>query len=249
MDKYPIQKLEGAELYKLFPDLRHAHHPPTSLYYRGKSPRDDSPRVTIIGSRRPSDYGREVTRRLMTEIAGTNITIVSGLAYGIDSLAHEEALRHGLGCIAFPGSGLDADKLYPQAHLSLAENILESGGSLFSEYEPDATARPYFFPERNRLMAAVSDLILIIEGYEQSGTLITARLALDMGKDVAVVPGNITSPLSYVPNQLLHEGAHPVLRGEDIISLVKAKHRDSKSASIVKEISEIDRLISRLDLQ
>lgn len=208
------------------------------------------PLVTIIGSRRPSIYGIEVTRRLIAELAHTNITIVSGLAYGIDSLAHEEALSHGLHCIAFPGSGLSTDKLYPKAHLSLAENILDSGGVLFSEYEPNAQARPYFFPERNRLMAAVSDLILIIEGYEQSGTLITARLALDMGKEVAVVPGNITSPLSFVPNQLLHEGAHPVLSGEDIVSLAKAvRTAPQKTLLTETETTDFDRLISRLDLQ
>src|SRR3989344_5297892 len=133
----------------------------------------------IVGSRKYTTYGKEACEKLIEGLRGYPIVIVSGLALGIDSIAHKKALDVGLTTIAFPGSGLDPKVLYPATNAHLAERIVEAGGAVISEFEPDFRATPWSFPQRNRLMAGISDAVLVIEAEQKSGTLITSRLATE----------------------------------------------------------------------
>lgn len=190
---------------------------PKKLYVRGTLPAQHTTLLCVVGSRKYTRYGKEVCESLISGLAGYRVGIVSGLALGIDSIAHRAALRHGLYTLAIPGSGLANGVLYPRSHVQLAHSILEKGGALLSEFEPDTPATPYTFPQRNRIMAGIAHGILVIEAEEKSGTLITARLGLDYNREVMAVPGPITSPTSAGPHMLIKNGAVPITRGEDIV--------------------------------
>ncbi|MCC7004904.1 DNA-protecting protein DprA [Candidatus Nomurabacteria bacterium] len=190
---------------------------PRSLYLRGEMPSKKSKLLCVVGSRKYTNYGKEVCEKLISGLRGYDISIISGLALGIDSIAHKSALQNNLKTYAFPGSGLDAGVLYPGINKKLADEIVKAGGGLISEFEPKFRATPYSFPKRNRLMAGISDAVLIIEAELKSGTLITSRLATDYNRDVLVVPGPINSKNSEGPNMLLKIGATPVTSSEDIL--------------------------------
>lgn len=200
------------------PQLLEIPEPPSQLYIRGNLPPKDALFLTVVGSRKYTSYGKEACEKIVKEVVGTGIVIVSGLALGIDAIAHRAALDLGLTTIAFPGSGLLDEALYPQSNIQLARKIIENGGALLSEFEPDFRATVYSFPQRNRLMAGISRGILVIEAEEQSGTLITARLATEYNRDVFVLPGSIFSPQSRGAHQLLKLGAIPVTSGDDILN-------------------------------
>jgi DNA protecting protein DprA len=185
--------------------------------------------LCIVGSRKCTTYGKEVTDYLVSGLSGQNIIIVSGLAAGIDSTAHRAALKYKIPTIAFPGSGLSDNVLYPANNIKLKKEILEDKGALISEYKEDERSQIYFFPARNRLMAAISDLVLVVEAEEKSGTQITARLALEYGKEVAIVPGSIFSAYSRGTAKLFKDGAHPVTSSEDILELLNIKSIENKS--------------------
>jgi DNA processing protein len=189
---------------------------PEELFVQGSLEALKLPCISIIGSRKISPYGEQVANLLIPGLVKSGLTIVSGLAYGIDSLAHKIALRHGGKCVAVLGSGLD--RIYPAIHASLYRTIIEAGGCALSEYPPGTTPQKYYFPARNRIVAALSGATLIIEAGEKSGTLITARCALDEGRDVLVVPGDITRESSAGITSLLKQGAHPVASVEDVLS-------------------------------
>lgn len=198
------------------PQLLEIPDVPAVLYYRGQ-PLDRQARyLCIVGARAHSPYGQHVCQSLIEGLAGTDITIVSGLALGIDSIAHRTALSVGLHTVAFPGSGLDEGVLYPAANMSLAQEILTAGGTLISEFSPTTRAAPWSFPRRNRLMAGICHALLVIEAGHRSGTLITARLALDYNRDVLAVPGPITSETSAGAHSLLKHGATLVTSSNDI---------------------------------
>lgn len=203
---------------KNFPEnLLEIPQPPTKLFYAGEIPDwEEKTFLTVVGTRRPTAYGRDVCDELIAGLSGLPVVIVSGLAIGIDALAHESALRHGLPTIAFPGSGLDPSVLYPRQNLKLAQKILDTGGALFSEYEPKFTATNYSFPQRNRLMSGLARATLIIEATPKSGTLITARLALEYNREVLAVPGSIYSPQSSGPNFLIRSGATAITGPDDL---------------------------------
>jgi len=201
----------------VFPQLWEIPDPPDSLYALGDLPRPNLPLLTVVGSRRATQYGKDVCERLVTGLAGFDIGIVSGLALGIDGCAHNAALRAGLPTYAFPGSGLAQEVLYPRSHLSLAHRIVAEGGALLSEFEPEFAATPWTFPKRNRLMAGVSKAVLIIEATERSGTLITARLALEYNRDVLAVPGSIFAGASRGANALIARGATVIQSSDDIV--------------------------------
>jgi DNA processing protein len=174
------------------------------------------------------------------------ITIVSGLALGIDALAHETALRANLFTLAVPGSGLNDAVLYPRKNYGLAQKILESGGGMLSEYEPDFRATQWSFPQRNRIMVGLSHAVLLIEASEQSGTLITARLTAEYNRDLLVVPGNIFSENSKGAHQFLKLGAAPVTTPEDILEALHIDiEKDSESTSI-KTYTESEQLLLNL---
>ncbi len=209
-----IEKLMPCE----FPTaLKEIADPPTELYRIGNLPQPKNTVICVVGARKHTEYGRRVCERLISGLRSMPITIVSGLALGIDSVAHRSALKAGLQTIAVPGSGLDRSVLYPASHVSLAREIVSHGGGLLSEFEPDFKATPWSFPKRNRIMAGLSNGVLVIEAVPQSGTLITARLATEYNRDVLAVPGSVFSPQSSGPHSLIRDGAVPVTCTQDII--------------------------------
>ena len=167
---------------------------------------------------------------------GYKIAIVSGLAVGIDALSHEAALDAGLCAVAFPGSGISEKAFFPPTSLGLAHRIIKAGGCLLSEFEPDFKAQYYSFPMRNRLVAGISKAALIIEAQEKSGTLITARMALDYNKDVLAVPGNINSEFSKGTNKLIRQGAIPITSSDDILEALGFKvDKKSKQQNLFED--------------
>lgn len=193
-------------------------NPPKILHYSGTLPETRRPTVAIVGTRKPTAYGKEVTHKLAAELARKGVVIISGLALGVDGLAHRAALEVGGTTLAVLGNGLPT--IYPSTHRQLGEDIVHRGGALLSEYPEDMPALAHQFLERNRIVAGLADAILITEAAARSGTLNTAAHALEQGKEVFVVPGNITSPMSLGCNQLLRQGATPVTSVDDILQVI-----------------------------
>ncbi len=231
----------------LFEPLCELPDGPKEIYVNGNhSSFQDLHYITIVGSRTCSSYAKEVVTKLISDLRGYPICIVSGLALGIDTLAHQTALQNNLPSIAFPGSGLDQSVIYPRSNYKLSQEIVRSGGLLVSEYRPDTKAAKWTFPKRNRLMAGLSDLTIIIEAREKSGTLITARLAMEYNKTVAVVPQNITCTHAQGSNKLMQDGAYPILSYKDILSLLHIPQRVEK-IDIKKYSPEQTILLNLLD--
>lgn len=194
--------------------LAQAFPPPERLFTRGALP--EAPGVAVVGTRKMSPYGAACVDLLVPEIVRLGLAVVSGLALGVDGAAHEAALRAGGTTVAVIGSGVDDASVYPRAHSGLARRILENGGALISEYPPGAPSLPHHFPARNRIIAALSSAVLVIEAPRKSGAMITARLALEMGRDVWAVPGPITHPNAEGPNALIRDGATPIAGPDDV---------------------------------
>lgn len=225
--KFPLYIVSPDEIPPL---LKETPYPPKKLYARGKLPwvdgRTDQNKsgakneikfLSVVGSRAYTSYGEEACKKLIAGLRGYNICIVSGLALGIDSIAHHSALEAGLLSVAVPGSGLDPRVLYPRTNTRLAEKILEAGGAIISEEDPMYRATPYSFPKRNRIMAGMSHAVLVIEAELKSGTLITSKYATDYNRDVLTVPGSIFSRKSAGPHMLIRLGATPVCTSDDIL--------------------------------
>lgn len=211
---FPIHQLPAAD----FPvGLQHIPQPPTTLNYRGTLPPPEMKLLTIVGSRKYTGYGQQVVEELVAGLQGHRIGIVSGLALGIDSLAHKAALKNNLYTLAIPGSGLDDSVLYPASHKPLARQILESGGGLLSEFIPTQVPHQGSFQQRNRLVAGISHATLLIEAAFKSGTLITARMCADYNRELLVVPGSIFSRQHDGIHQFLKLGATPVTCAADIL--------------------------------
>lgn len=210
---------------------------PKQLYIRGSVPDWNRHLIAVVGSRTYTQYGKEVCQKLIAGLRGYPITIVSGLALGIDAIAHRSALDARLPTIAIPGSGLNPSVLYPASHAGLAERILDTGGALISEFPPDFRATVWSFPQRNRIMAGMSHAILVIEAQEKSGSLITSRLATEYNRDVLTVPGSIFSPQSAGPHMLIRLGATPITKSEDIL---QALHLASDTPASGKLFDESD---------
>lgn len=192
--------------------------PPKKLNYIGTLPSKRRPTVAIVGTRKPTPYGKEVTTKIASELAARGIVIVSGLALGVDGLAHKAALEAGGTTLAVLGCGLP--RIYPTAHQQLAKTIVEKGGAIISEYDKDELARPHYFLERNRIVSGLADAIIITEAASRSGTLNTAAHALEQGKEIFVVPGNITSAMSLGCNSLLKQGATPLISSDDVLEVI-----------------------------
>lgn len=200
---------------KLYPErIRNIALPPKTLYLRGTLP---SYRlgIAIIGTRKPTTYGRQVTTELSERLAERGAVIISGLAYGVDGLAHQGALRVGGLTIAVMAAGLDT--IYPKTHDHMARQIVDEGGALLSEYPAGTPPLQYRFLERNRLVSALSDILIVTEAGLRSGTMHTVSAALEQGKDVYVVPGPITSPMSAGCNALIAQGATPIITIDSFI--------------------------------
>lgn len=192
--------------------------PPKCLYYIGKLPEHRVPTVAIIGTRKPTAYGRQVTERFASELASRGVVIVSGLALGVDALAHQATLDAGGTTIAILANALP--EIRPMTNRAIGERIVANGGAIISESDGEKPLGKWSFLERNRLVAGIADAILITEASARSGTLNTAAHALEQGKDVFVVPGNITSPSSAGCNLLLKQGAIPVTELNDILERI-----------------------------
>ena len=179
--------------------------PAAELYARGEQIEIalSAPTVAIVGARSCTDYGAHVARRLAFDLATAGVTVVSGLARGIDGWAHRGALEANGRTVAVLGCGIDRD--YPRAHAELAHQITKTGGIL-SEYEPGIAPEPWRFPARNRIVAALSDVVVIVEARERSGALITVDLAIEIGRPIYAIPGETTSALSTGTNQLIRQG-------------------------------------------
>ena len=224
--------------YKLLSPLLEIHDIPKRLYFKSKNKDilfnflnkningEDFKILTIVGSRKNSNYGKEVIKYLLKSLSNEKIIIVSGLAVGIDSISHINAIKNNFPTIAIPGSGLSKNILYPKSNLQLYDDILETENILISEYEDNRKSELYFFPARNRIMAAMSDAVLIVEAGEKSGTLITARLAMEYGKNVGVIPNNIFAEGSAGSNSLMQDGAISVLNHIDILDMLNIRKNE-----------------------
>jgi DNA processing protein len=215
-----IMEKVGAKIITIFdpsypPNLREIYDPPALIYVRGEIKEEDKFAVAIVGTRRPTEYGRSVAYKLANELVQRGFTVVSGLARGIDTSAHKGALDGGGRTIAVLGCGVDI--VYPQENKELMDRIIENG-AVISEFAPGVPPQPWHFPERNRLISGLSLGAVIVQAPEGSGALITANLALEQGREVFAVPGNIEDPRSKGPHQLIKEGAKLVELVDDIIT-------------------------------
>jgi DNA processing protein len=202
-----------------FPELlRQIHDPPRALFLRGAADADvlAGPAVAIVGARACSPYGAQVARMLGRELAAAGLIVVSGLARGVDGEAHRGALEAEGVTVAVLGCGIDRD--YPAAHAELARRICERG-LVVSEYEPGVEPAPWRFPARNRIIAGLAAVTVIVEARERSGALITADFALEDGREVFAVPGEITGSLATGTNRLLRQGATPLTEVDDVLEL------------------------------
>ncbi len=226
---YPIERLE------IPPRLREIPDAPKQLTVRGTYPDDTRRYIAVVGSREYTPYGQQVCERIIRGLSGYPVVIVSGLALGIDGIAHRSALDAGIPTVAVPGSGLDDTVLYPATHRRLARDILDAGGALVSEFAPHWKPRPESFPQRNRIMAGMCHAVLVIEATIRSGTLITARLASEYCRDVLAVPGPVHASTSAGPHMLIQKGAYLITDSNDVLEALaidpNATPRDTSVAA------------------
>lgn len=194
--------------------LREIDQPPPVLYTRGELLLEDEWAVAVVGTRRVTPYGRQITEQVATTLAHSGVTVVSGLAHGVDAIAHQAAINAGGRTIAVLGCGVD--RIYPPDHRRLAERLLEHG-ALLSDYAPGTPPEAVNFPPRNRIISGLSMAVVVIEAGERSGALITAQFAAEQGREVFAVPGNINAPQSSGTNRLIQQGAHPLLEVRDLL--------------------------------
>ncbi len=259
MSSFDIRKLPPEEFPPLLAEIP---QPPKDLWLAGSLPPPELTLLCVVGSRKYTTYGKQVIDHLISGLEGYPIGIISGLALGVDGLAHEAALRHGLYTMAVPGSGLDESVLYPSSHRNLARTIVANGGGLLSELAPETSAALWTFPQRNRIMAGMCPATLLIEAGEKSGTLITARMCVDYNRELLVVPGNIFSATTFGTHQFLKLGATPVTNATDILqvlgldsikdaipkTLPLLSPQETQVIAILHEPMERDTLIRQLNL-
>ncbi len=219
-DQAALLRKTGARLIPVldpaYPErLRELYDPPLLLFALGRVELLDEPMLGVVGTRRPSAYGLAATTRLAEDLAREGLVIASGMARGIDTAAHWAALATGGDTVAVFGSGVD--HIYPAENRKLAADIAAKG-LLLSEFPMGTPGHPQNFPIRNRIISGLSAGVLVVEGAQYSGSAITARLAMEQGREVFAVPGNITSKMSWAPNLLIKQGAHLVQAAEDVVS-------------------------------
>ena len=241
--------------------LQELDQPPPVIYMRGELTSEDEWAVAVVGTRRATAYGRQVAEDVAGTLARNGVSVISGLARGVDSISHQAALQAGGRTIAVLGSGLD--RIYPPENKRLAEQIV-TRGALISDYPPGTPPEASNFPPRNRLISGLSLAVVIIEAGQTSGALITAAFAADQGREVFAVPGNITSPGSKGTNRLIRDGAQPLLHPEQILEALEmtmvAEQRtarvvlpaDAVEAQLFEALEQeplhIDEIRSRTDL-
>ncbi len=231
------------------PLLAKIFDPPPLLFYRGTLPDPSRKHISVVGTRTPTKYGQRVSETIIRDLAEAEVVIVSGLAYGIDALAHEITLRHGGTTVAVLGSSVDTASIYPAGNRHIASQILAHGGAIVSEFPIGTPPLPFHFPLRNRIIAGLSHGTLVIEAAQKSGSLITARAALEGGRDVYAVPGNIDEEMSEGPNNLIKMGAIPVTCANDLLGISadtgtpKTRTQAQKKTYTYEPRSETERLI------
>ncbi|MDP2709320.1 MAG: DNA-processing protein DprA [bacterium] len=231
--------------------LKQIYDPPFILYCRGDAEAFSGYLIAIVGSRKFTPYGQQAAEKLAAELAANSLTIVSGLAIGIDTLAHGAAIAAGGKTIAILGSGLDRQNIYPSQNRYLADKIESGGGLIISEYPIGTMPLKHHFPQRNRLISGLSQAVLVIEAGEKSGALITAFHALEQNREVFAVPGSIYSPASAGTNRLLKLGAKLVAGAGDIIETLNLADAASyiENKKIIPESAEEEKIIANLSYE
>lgn len=225
--------------------LRDLYDPPVCLFVRGSLERYTTS-LAVVGTRKMSSYGRLIIDQMIPQLVQSGVTIISGLAYGIDSAAHQKTLDRQGHTIAVLGSGIDDATVSPRQHLRLAQSIIASGGAIISEYPPGMQATRYTFPERNRIIAALTRATFVVEAGEKSGSLITASAALDIGRDVCTVPHPIHTPTGMGPNQLIKDGAHIVTGPGELIEIIGAEVQRTHTATPIAPMNPLEQTIHQL---
>ena len=223
--------------------LREIADPPEPLYVRGTLDEQDQAAVAVVGARRASAYGLAVAEWLGRELGRHRVTVVSGMARGIDGAAHRGALMAGGRTIAVLGCGPDV--VYPAEHEDLMGQIIESG-AVVTEFPPGTPPLPHHFPQRNRIISGLSLGVVVVEGRERSGALITADFALDQGREVFAVPGSIFGETSYLPHRLLQEGATPVTTVDDILTELRLPQRVDQIPARVPALDGVEAIVFAL---
>ncbi|WP_404814391.1 DNA-processing protein DprA [Clostridium algoriphilum] len=221
--------------------LKNYDDAPYTLFYKGNiSPLNKGYNISIVGSRKYSNYGKDVTKIICSDLCLNNINIISGMAKGIDTFAHESSLENQSYTCAVLGSGLDI--VYPKQNLKVFNEIVEKG-AVISEFLPGTPPYAYNFPLRNRIISALSDIIIVVEAGEKSGSLITANLALEQGKDVMAVPGSIFSCESKGTNKLIKDGAYPLTCSGDIFDLMGIEMREQNKTIVKSDSSHVNKQV------
>ena len=221
--------------------LKEIDQPPPVLYIRGEYLPDDLFAVAIVGTRRVTPYGRQITEELSSFLAANNMTVISGLARGVDAVAHQTTLKAGGRTIAVLGSGVD--KIYPPEHRALADQIVERG-AIVSDYAPGTPPEASNFPPRNRIISGLSLAIIVVEAGETSGALITAEFAAEQGREVFAVPGSIFAPQSKGTNKLIQNGALPLLSVNDLMQALDLTRVGERKAA--RKIMPADTIEAKL---
>lgn len=214
--------------------------PPKQLWLRGTLPPAGTKLLTVVGSRAMTPYGQAACQKLITGLAGYPISIVSGLALGVDTCAHKAAIAAGLHTLAFPGSGLDDSVLYPRSNRAFAKELIESGGGMISEYAPETPSHVRYFPERNRIMVGICDAVLVIEAGPKSGTLITARLASEYNRDLLCIPHRIGDPHAFGPHLFIRLGAALICEPLHILEALKIPPRETSATNLPTDLEDVE---------
>lgn len=230
----------------LFPlALREIPDPPIVLYVKGTLPTDYSRCIGVVGTRKPTSYGREITERIARELVELGITIISGMARGVDGIAHYQSVVAKKPTVAVLGCGVDI--IYPPEHKNLYREILSTGGAIISEVPPGHLVSKGLFPARNRIISGISRGVVVTEGTEDSGSLITAKLAVDQGREVFAVPGPINSYLSAGPTKLIKDGAKLVTCAQDILEELALPVKKSTNGKVRLVSPEQQKIIEALE--
>jgi DNA processing protein len=247
IDKYKIQALFLTD--EAYPKrLLNCYDPPTLLFYKGAASLNTSKVIAIVGTRSNTDYGKAFTEKLVKDLLEHNILIVSGLAFGIDAIAHKAALKNGLQTVGVVGHGLD--KIYPAQHASLAKEMITEGGGILSEFFSDTKPDKHNFPLRNRIVAGMSDATIIVESSVKGGSMITAKLADGYNRDVFAVPGRTTDKVSLGCNYLIKYNKAILLTDADelldVLGWKEKKSKPKKQRELFIELTPDEQTIIRL---
>ncbi len=247
-----LEKMDGIKKVTIedanYPEeLKKISSAPKILYYRGVLPQPNEKCLAIVGTRRYSPYGQQVALKMAGELADAGLTIVSGLAPGIDTFSHRAVVEKRKRTIAVLGTGLDEKSIYPQTNLDLSRKIIENGGCLISEYPEGTPGSKFSFPRRNRIISGLSLAVLVIEAKEKSGSLITADYAVKQNKKLFAVPGQIYSANSAGPHKLIKNGAKLITDSDDILNELGLSPVEAKSNNIEAESPEEKLIINALE--